>query len=139
MVCSSPQRYFVLDEGILVYGKGPSEINKGKLHGSVDIGLSVISSKAKRRRIDIDAEEFIYHLKAKTEDTFASWVQQLTEHRLYRQHVLSYGKGGYSNSTSDERSEFIYLYSSRHNLFRIKSLSHYVCLLFRNASNAGNS
>ncbi|KAK9732415.1 Oxysterol-binding protein [Popillia japonica] len=97
------KRYFVLDEGILVYGKGPSEINKGKLHGSVDIGLSVISSKAKRRRIDIDAEEFIYHLKAKTEDTFASWVQQLTEHRLYRQHVLSYGKGGYSNSTSDER------------------------------------
>ncbi|KRT81420.1 Pleckstrin homology domain containing protein [Oryctes borbonicus] len=97
------KRYFVLDDGILVYGKGPSEIGKGKLHGSVDIGLSVISSKAKRRRIDIDAEEFIYHLKAKTEETFTAWVQQLTEHRLYRQHVLSYGKGGYSNSTSDER------------------------------------
>lgn len=90
-----------------MYGKGPSEIGKGKLHGSVDIGLSVISSKMKRRRIDIDAEEFIYHLKAKTEETFASWVQQLTEHRLYRQHVLSYGKGGYSNSASDERSWYI--------------------------------
>lgn len=106
-VSSSSQRYFILDEGILVYGKGPAEIAKGKLHGSVDIGLSVISSKAKRRRIDIDAEEFIYHLKAKTEESFVSWVHQLTGHRLYRQHVLSYGKGGYSNSTTDETSSCI--------------------------------
>ncbi|KAK9892005.1 hypothetical protein WA026_018193 [Henosepilachna vigintioctopunctata] len=84
-------RYFMLDKGILVYGKGPNEISKGKIHGSVDIGLSVISTKLKRRRIDIDAEEFIYHLKAKTDETFNAWVQQLTAHRLYRQHVLTYG------------------------------------------------
>ncbi|XP_022913092.1 oxysterol-binding protein-related protein 6-like [Onthophagus taurus] len=97
------KRYFILDEGILVYGKGPSEINRGKIHGSLDIGLSVISSKTKRRRIDIDAEEFIYHLKAKTEEIFLSWVQQLTSHRLYRQHVLTYGKG-YVNSNTDDRN-----------------------------------
>lgn len=76
---------------MLIYGKGPNEISKGKIHGSVDIGLSVISTKLKRRRIDIDAEEFIYHLKAKTDETFNAWVQQLTAHRLYRQHVLTYG------------------------------------------------
>lgn len=81
----------MLDKGILIYGKGPSDINRGKIHGSVDIGLSVISSKLKRRRIDIDAEEFIYHLKAKTQETFNTWVNQLTIHRLYRQHVLTYG------------------------------------------------
>jgi hypothetical protein len=46
-----------------VYGKGPGDIARGKIHGSVDIGLSVVSTKAKRKRIDIDAEEFIYHLK----------------------------------------------------------------------------
>jgi hypothetical protein len=46
-----------------VYAKGPGDIARGKIHGSVDIGLSVISTKAKRKRIDIDAEEFIYHLK----------------------------------------------------------------------------
>ncbi|CAH0551457.1 unnamed protein product [Brassicogethes aeneus] len=85
------KRYFTIDKGILVYGKGPNEINKGKIHGSLDIGLSVISTKVKRRRIDIDAEEFIYHLKAKTDDAFTSWVQQLTAHRLYRQHILTYG------------------------------------------------
>ncbi|KAJ8926088.1 hypothetical protein NQ315_009945 [Exocentrus adspersus] len=85
------KRYFMLDKGILVYGKGPAEINKGKIHGSLDIGLSVISTKQRRRRIDIDAEEFIYHLKAKNDDAFGSWVQQLTAHRLYRQHILTYG------------------------------------------------
>lgn len=51
----------------------------------------MITTKIKRRRIDIDAEEFIYHLKAKSEDAFTSWVQQLTAHRLYRQHILTYG------------------------------------------------
>lgn len=97
------QRYFVLDKGILIYGKGPTEINRGKIHGSVDIGLSVISSKSKRRRIDIDAEEFIYHLKAKTEDAFVSWVKQLTIHRLYRQHILTYGaKVGLIARTANE-------------------------------------
>lgn len=96
------QRFFVLDKGILIYGKGPTEIKKGKLHGSVDIGLSVISSKVKRRRLDIDTEEFIYHLKAKTEDVFNNWLQQLTAHRLYRQHTLSYGN---KSTTVDDRSK----------------------------------
>lgn len=36
---------------------------RGKTLGSVDVGLSVISTKSQRRRIDIDAEEHIYHLK----------------------------------------------------------------------------
>lgn len=46
-----------------MYAKGPGDIARGKSHGSLDIGLSVISTKVKRKRIDIDAEEFIYHLK----------------------------------------------------------------------------
>jgi len=53
----------VLDKGILVYAKGPGDIARGKIHGTVDIGLSVLSTKVKRKRIDIDAEEFIYHIK----------------------------------------------------------------------------
>ncbi|KAF4520674.1 hypothetical protein B566_EDAN006350 [Ephemera danica] len=76
---------------ILIYAKGPGEIARGKLHGSLDIGLSVISSKLKRKRIDIDAEEFIYHLKAKSVDIFRHWVEQLKRHRLYRQHILTFG------------------------------------------------
>uniref|UniRef100_A0AAR5Q6X2 Oxysterol-binding protein n=1 Tax=Dendroctonus ponderosae TaxID=77166 RepID=A0AAR5Q6X2_DENPD len=85
------KRYFILDKGILVYGKNPIDIKKGKIHGTLDIGLSVITTKACRRRIDIDAEEFIYHLKAKTDDIFTGWIQQLTAHRLYRQHIITYG------------------------------------------------
>ncbi|XP_044743181.1 oxysterol-binding protein-related protein 6-like isoform X3 [Chrysoperla carnea] len=85
------KRYFVLEKGLLVYAKSPNDITRGRLHGSVDIGLSVISTKEKRKRLDIDAEEFIYHLKAKTIETFECWVQRLKAHRLYRQHVLTYG------------------------------------------------
>lgn len=51
----------------------------------------MITTKARRRRVDIDAEEFIYHLKAKTDDIFTGWVQQLTAHRLFRQHIITYG------------------------------------------------
>nr|CAD7393894.1 unnamed protein product [Timema cristinae] len=85
------KRYFVLDKGMLVYAKSPGDIARGKLHGSVDIGLSVISTKEKRKRLDIDAEEFIYHLKAKTQDVFIRWLEQLKQHRLYRQHLLTFG------------------------------------------------
>lgn len=116
------QRYFVVEKGILIYGKGPNEISRGKVHGSVDIGLSVISSKLKRKRIDIDAEEYIYHLKAKADETFNAWVKQLTVsafssflpsatckqsffsfqvHRLYRQHILTYGIRSFNTSSSN--------------------------------------
>ncbi|XP_014260176.1 oxysterol-binding protein-related protein 6-like isoform X2 [Cimex lectularius] len=85
------KRYFVLDTGLLKYGKSPNDVSRGKIHGSVDIALSVISTKSKRKRIDIDAEEFIYHLKAKQYDIFEDWVEQLKRHRLYRQHLLNFG------------------------------------------------
>lgn len=40
-----------------------NQCEKGKFHGSVDIGLSVIACKKKGRRIDVDADDLIYHLK----------------------------------------------------------------------------
>lgn len=39
------------------------QIQKSKLHGSIDVGLSVMSIKKRARRIDLDTEEHIYHLK----------------------------------------------------------------------------
>lgn len=39
------------------------KIEKGKLHGRIDVGLSVMAIKKKSRCIDLDAEENIYHLK----------------------------------------------------------------------------
>lgn len=43
------------------------QIQKGKVHGSIDVGLSVMSIKKKARRIDLDTEEHIYHLKVKSD------------------------------------------------------------------------
>ena len=39
------------------------QILKGKYHGTVDIGFSFLTYKSKHRRIDIDAEDLIYHIK----------------------------------------------------------------------------
>ncbi|XP_054643536.1 oxysterol-binding protein-related protein 6 isoform X5 [Dunckerocampus dactyliophorus] len=84
----SRQRFFVLDNGMLKYSKSPIDIQKGKLHGSIDVGLSVMSIKKKARRIDLDTEEHIYHLKVKSPDVFDAWVSKLRHHRLYRQNEI---------------------------------------------------
>lgn len=39
------------------------QVEKGKLHGCIDVGLSVMAIKKKAKCIDLDAEENIYHLK----------------------------------------------------------------------------
>ena len=57
------QRFFILEKGSLMYAKRPMDLARGKPHGSVDLGLSVISAKRRRCRIDIDAEVFIFHIK----------------------------------------------------------------------------
>lgn len=40
-----------------------SQVTKGKLHGSIDVRLSVMSINRKAQRIDLDTEDNIYHLK----------------------------------------------------------------------------
>lgn len=39
------------------------QIERNKLHGCIDVGLSVMAIKKKAKCIDFDAEENIYHLK----------------------------------------------------------------------------
>ncbi|KAG2459640.1 OSBL6 protein, partial [Polypterus senegalus] len=82
------KRFFALDNGMLKYSKSPIEIQKGKLHGSIDVGLSVMSIKKKLRRIDLDTEDHIYHLKVKSQEVFDAWVVKLRHHRLYRQNEI---------------------------------------------------
>ncbi|XP_053205634.1 oxysterol-binding protein-related protein 7-like isoform X2 [Panonychus citri] len=84
------KRYFYLEKGILKYAKTPVDISKGKSHGSIDIGLSMISTKSSSRRIDIDTDECIYHIKVKNKISFDQWVQQLRHHRHFRQHQIMY-------------------------------------------------
>ena len=59
-------RYFVLDHGLLTYGKTQAEVSRGRTHGRIDVGLAVISAKTELFRIDIDDEVCIHHLKVST-------------------------------------------------------------------------
>ncbi|KAM9783055.1 oxysterol-binding protein-related protein 3 [Neosynchiropus ocellatus] len=83
------KRYFLLDKGVLKYGKCSADIEKGKLHGCIDVGLSVMAIKKKAKCIDLDAEENIYHLKIKSQELFDEWVSKLRHHRLYRQNEIA--------------------------------------------------
>uniref|UniRef100_A0AAX7T6D0 Oxysterol-binding protein n=1 Tax=Astatotilapia calliptera TaxID=8154 RepID=A0AAX7T6D0_ASTCA len=69
--------------------KGWHKIEKGKLHGCIDVGLSVMAIKKKAKCIDLDAEENIYHLKIKSQELFDEWVSKLRHHRLYRQNEIA--------------------------------------------------
>lgn len=42
---------------------GLPQVLKGKLHGAIDVRLSVMSVNKKAQRVDLDTEENIYHLK----------------------------------------------------------------------------
>ncbi|MFT7805375.1 oxysterol-binding protein-related protein 3 [Arapaima gigas] len=83
------KRFFFLDKGILKYAKSGADIEKGKLHGCIDVGLSVMAIKKKAKCIDLDAEENIYHLKIKSQELFDEWVSKLRHHRLFRQNEIA--------------------------------------------------
>ncbi|XP_061598759.1 oxysterol-binding protein-related protein 3-like isoform X2 [Cololabis saira] len=83
------KRYFVLDKGILKYAKRGNDLQKGKIHGCIDVGLSVMSIKKKAMCIDLDTEDNIYHLKVKSPELFEEWVSKLRHHRVFRQHEIS--------------------------------------------------
>lgn len=46
------------------------QIERGKLHGCIDVGLSVMSVKKSTKCIDLDTEEQIYHLKVGLQDCY---------------------------------------------------------------------
>ncbi|XP_069762954.1 oxysterol-binding protein-related protein 6-like isoform X1 [Narcine bancroftii] len=97
------KRYFILEKGILKYAKTQQDILRGKLHGSINISLSVMSINKKSKRIDLDAEENLYHLKVKSQEVFTTWVSKLCYHRLFQKgdHVkVPCGANGYSFSIS---------------------------------------
>lgn len=83
------KRYFVLEKGIMKYAKREGDIKKGKLHGCIDVGLSVMSIKKKAMCIDLDTEDNIYHLKVKSPELFEEWVSKLRHHRVFRQNEIS--------------------------------------------------
>ncbi|XP_068238712.1 oxysterol-binding protein-related protein 3-like isoform X2 [Palaemon carinicauda] len=86
------KRYFILEKSTLTYAKSVADIARGRILGKMDIGMSVISTKTRRRRIDIDADTLIFHLKCKSREVYLQWVEQLKQHRLHKQHQILYSK-----------------------------------------------
>ncbi|XP_035471566.2 oxysterol-binding protein-related protein 7 isoform X2 [Scophthalmus maximus] len=78
------KRYFLLEKGILKYSKTQQDIQRGKLHGSLDVSLAVMSINKNSKRIDLDAGDNLYHLKAKSHDIFYIWLTKLCAHRVFR-------------------------------------------------------
>ncbi|KAG9343745.1 hypothetical protein JZ751_013126 [Albula glossodonta] len=77
-------RYFLLELGILKYTKNKQDFQKGKIHGSLDVSLAVMSINKKAKRIDLDAGDNLYHIKAKSQEHFYIWVTKLSAHRLFK-------------------------------------------------------
>ncbi|KAJ0058626.1 hypothetical protein NL108_018008 [Boleophthalmus pectinirostris] len=78
------KRYFLLEKGNLKYSKTQQDIMRGKLHGALDVSLAVMSVNKKSKRIDLDAGDNIYHLKAKSNDVFYIWLTKLCAHRIFK-------------------------------------------------------
>ncbi|XP_029294457.1 oxysterol-binding protein-related protein 7-like isoform X2 [Cottoperca gobio] len=78
------KRYFILEKGNLKYSKTQQDIQRGKLHGSLDVSLAVMSINKKAKGIDLDAGDNLYHLKAKSHDIFYIWLTKLCAHRVFR-------------------------------------------------------
>uniref|UniRef100_A0A8D3CG00 Oxysterol-binding protein n=1 Tax=Scophthalmus maximus TaxID=52904 RepID=A0A8D3CG00_SCOMX len=89
--------------------KGWHKIQRGKLHGSLDVSLAVMSINKNSKRIDLDAGDNLYHLKAKSHDIFYIWLTKLCAHRVFRKneamsvhhgvlHALSMGQSTLSAS-----------------------------------------
>eukprot|EP00066_Takifugu_rubripes_P012587 XP_011601853.1 PREDICTED: oxysterol-binding protein-related protein 7-like isoform X3 [Takifugu rubripes] len=88
------KRYFLLEKGILKYSKTQQDIQRGKLHGSLDISSAVLSINKKAKRIDLDAGDNLYHLKAKTHELFYIWLTKLCAHRVFKKNeAMSVGQG----------------------------------------------
>ncbi|XP_076743818.1 oxysterol-binding protein-related protein 7 isoform X3 [Maylandia zebra] len=84
------KRYFVLEGGILRYSKNQQDVARGRVQGSLDVSLAVISINKKSNRIDLDAEDILYHMKAKSHELFYIWVTKLQAHRLYKKNEAAH-------------------------------------------------
>ncbi|XP_034046554.1 oxysterol-binding protein-related protein 7-like isoform X2 [Thalassophryne amazonica] len=109
------KRYFMLDKGILRYSKTQQDIQRGKLHGTMDVSLAVMSINKKSKRIDLDGGDNLYHLKAKSHEMFYIWLTKLCAHRVFRKneamsihrgvlHALSLGQNTNAMGTFSQTS-----------------------------------
>uniref|UniRef100_A0A673FEB4 Oxysterol-binding protein n=1 Tax=Sinocyclocheilus rhinocerous TaxID=307959 RepID=A0A673FEB4_9TELE len=80
--------------------KGWHKFSKGKMHGALDVSLAVMSVNKKARRIDLDAGDILYHMKAKTPDLYYIWVTKLSAHRMYKKNEAAHVHNGFLQALS---------------------------------------
>ncbi|XP_069015899.1 oxysterol-binding protein-related protein 7 [Embiotoca jacksoni] len=88
------KRYFVLEVGILRYSKNQQDVSIGRVQGSLDVSLAVMSISKKSNRIDLDAGDILYHMKAKSHELFYIWVTKLQAHRLFKKNEAAHIHSG---------------------------------------------
>ncbi|XP_074475712.1 oxysterol-binding protein-related protein 7 isoform X2 [Sebastes fasciatus] len=84
------KRYFVLEVGNLRYSKSQQDVSRGRVQGCLDVGLAVMSINKKSNRIDLDAGDILYHMKAKSHELFYIWVTKLQAHRVYKKNEAAH-------------------------------------------------
>uniref|UniRef100_A0A3P9IJR5 Oxysterol-binding protein n=1 Tax=Oryzias latipes TaxID=8090 RepID=A0A3P9IJR5_ORYLA len=84
------KRYFVLDGGTLRYSKNQQDVSKGRIQGSLDVSLAVMTVNKKANRIDLDTGDILYHMKAKSPDLFYIWVTKLQAHRFFKKNETAH-------------------------------------------------
>ncbi|XP_060951106.1 oxysterol-binding protein-related protein 7 [Limanda limanda] len=91
------KRYFVLEAGILRYSKNQQDVSRGRVQGSLDVSLAVMSINKKSNRIDLDAGDILYHMKvnAKSHELFYIWATKLQAHRLFKKKEAAQAHGGF--------------------------------------------
>uniref|UniRef100_A0A3B4BT10 Oxysterol-binding protein n=1 Tax=Pygocentrus nattereri TaxID=42514 RepID=A0A3B4BT10_PYGNA len=94
------KRFFVLDKGILRYSRNQYDNSKGKLSGSMDVSLAVMSVNRKARRIDLDTGDNLYHIKTKSHDLFYIWVTKLSAHRIFKKNEAAHVHNGFLHALS---------------------------------------
>ncbi|KAG7507034.1 hypothetical protein JOB18_022578 [Solea senegalensis] len=94
------KRYFVLEAGILRYSKNQQDVSRGRVQGSLDVSLAVMSVNKKSNRIDLDAGDILYHMKAKSHELFYIWMTKLQAHRLFKKNEAAQVHSGFIQTLS---------------------------------------
>ncbi|XP_039992213.1 oxysterol-binding protein-related protein 7 [Xiphias gladius] len=94
------KRYFVLEAGVLRYSKNQQDVSRGRVQGSLDVSLAVMSINKKSNRIDLDAGDILYHMKAKSPDLFYIWVTKLQAHRFFKKNEAAHAHSGFHRTLS---------------------------------------
>ena len=69
----------------------------------------MISANYAEKRIDIDADESVHHVKTENLEDFGLFLEQLQQHRLYTQNISNNGQVDYLDEVLVYFDEFLFI------------------------------